>query len=69
MRTSIVIEKELLKKLIVIGGFRTKREAIQTAIEQFIARAEANALADMAGLVEFENGHIHTITKLEEEEP
>lgn len=68
MRTTIVIDEQLLKKLLEIGGFSTKKEAIRTAIERFIEQAERQKLVDMAGSVEFESGHLPKLVKLEDEE-
>ena len=68
MRTTVVIDELLLKKLIKVGGFRTMREAIQAAVERFIENAEREELVKMAGSVEFEENHLYTLRKLEEEE-
>jgi Arc/MetJ family transcription regulator len=68
MRTTVVIDELLLKKLIKIGGFKTMREAIQAAMERFIENAEREELVKMAGSVEFEKNHLHTLRKLEKEE-
>jgi Arc/MetJ family transcription regulator len=68
MRTTVVIDELLLKKLIKVGGFKTMREAIQAAIERFIENAEREELVKMAGSVEFEESHLHTLRKLEKEE-
>jgi hypothetical protein len=68
MRTTVVIDEVLLKKLLKVGGFKTMREAIQAAIERFIDQSEREELVKMAGSVEFENGHLHTLRELEKEE-
>ena len=68
MRTTVVIDELLLKKLIKVGGFRTMREEIQAAIERFIENAEREDLVKMAGSVEFERNHLHALRKLEKEE-
>ena len=38
------------------------------AVRARIEQAERQRLVDMAGKVEFEDGHLHTLVKLEDEE-
>lgn len=67
MRTTVVLDEELLERLRKVGGFRTRREAIATAIEEYVARKEREALAKMAGSVEFHEDHLHVVDELEEQ--
>lgn len=66
MRTTVVLEEALLERLQAVGRFRTRKEAIRTAIEEFVARKEREALAEMAGQVQFHDGHLHIIDESEE---
>jgi len=68
MRTTVVIEDKTFERLMELGGFKSKRQAIQTAINEFISRAERNALTEMAGEIEFEQDHLHTLHQLEDGE-
>jgi len=68
MRTTIILQDGLVERLVSVGGFRTRTAAIQTAIEEYIARRERQELAQMAGKVKFFDDHLHVLDKLEEEE-
>jgi Arc/MetJ family transcription regulator len=68
MRTTVIIDELLLKRLLQVGGFKTMREAIQAAIERFIENAEREELVKMAGSVAFEKDHLHALRGLEKEE-
>lgn len=66
MRTTVVLDDELLQRLQEVGRFSTRREAIRTAIEEYVARRERKALSEMAGSVEFHDDHLHIIDRLED---
>lgn len=68
MRTTINMNEQLLDRLVEVGGFRTRTEAIQAAVEEFITKREREALLDLAGKVEFAEGHLHVLNDLEVEE-
>jgi len=63
-----MIERELLDRLVEVGNFRTRKEAIRTAVAEFVRRKEREALLEMAGQVEFLPDHLHTLHGLEEDE-
>ena len=67
MRTTVVLDENLLQRLQEVGRFRTRREAIRTAIEEYVARRERRALSEMAGTVEFHENHLHIIDRLEDD--
>jgi len=69
MRTTLVIEDELLARLKAVGQFRSRKEAVEAAILEFVTRRERLALAAMKGKVEFFPDHLHVLDILEEEEP
>jgi metal-responsive CopG/Arc/MetJ family transcriptional regulator len=68
MRTTVVLDEALLDRLVKAGRFRTRREAIQAAIEEYVARREREALAEMGGTVEFCDDHLHILDELEEDQ-
>jgi len=61
------ISEQLLERLVEIGGFSTRTEAVRAAVEEFIRRREREALVESAGEVEFVEGHLHTLHRLEED--
>jgi len=69
MRTTLVIEDGLLARLDAIGKFKTRREAVEAAILEFVTRRERLALAAMKGKVKFFPDHLHVIDTLEGQEP
>lgn len=68
MRTTVVIDQELLDRLVEVGHFRTRKEAICTAVAEFVRRKEREALLEMAGQIEFLPDHLHTLHSLEDDE-
>lgn len=68
MRTSLIIDDALMERLIEAGGFRTRSEAIVTAVREYVERIERNRLAELRGRIEFEEGHLSRLGDLEREE-
>lgn len=58
MRTTVIVDEELLAHAVRAGGFKTKRDAIVTALEEFVSRRERAQLLDLVGTLEFEDGHL-----------
>ena len=52
MRTTLAINEDLLEEVKTLSGVRTKREAVQRALEEFIRRRKAKRLLDLEGKVE-----------------
>lgn len=52
MRTTLVINEELLKEVKVLSGAKTKKEAVEKALDEFIKRRKAKKLLDLEGKVE-----------------
>ncbi|MCL4458097.1 MAG: type II toxin-antitoxin system VapB family antitoxin [Nitrospirae bacterium] len=52
MRTTLVIDEELLKEAKVLSGAKTKKEAVEKALGEFIKRRKARKLLDLEGKVE-----------------
>jgi len=65
MRTTVVIDDGLMERVKRVGGFRTKHDAIVTALTEFLRRREQEALRAMHGQVEFEAGHLERLDALE----
>lgn len=52
MRTTLVIDEELLKEAKVLSGAKTKKEVVEKALGEFIKRRKARKLLDLEGKVE-----------------
>ena len=49
MRTNIVIEENLIRRAMRLAGVKTKREAVEVALRQFVKRADYHKLLALAG--------------------
>ncbi len=52
MRTTLTIDEKLLEEAKSLSGARTKKEAIEKALVEFIKRKKAKGLLDLEGKVE-----------------
>lgn len=54
MATNLDIDPRLLEKARRLGGHRTKRAAVQEALEEYVRRREQMKIIDLFGTVEFD---------------
>jgi len=52
MRTTLAINEKLLDEAKTLAGARTKKEAVEIALEEFIRKRKARKLLDLEGKVE-----------------
>ncbi|MGA1863772.1 MAG: type II toxin-antitoxin system VapB family antitoxin [bacterium] len=52
MRTTLAINEELLNEAKELSGARTKKEAIEVALAEFIRRRKAKKLLELEGKIE-----------------
>lgn len=52
MRTTLVIKEELLDEVKALSGAKTKKAAVEKALEEFIKRRKAKKLLDLEGKIE-----------------
>lgn len=52
MRTTLVIDEGLLKEAKSLSGAKTKKEAVEKALDEFIKRRKAKKLLELEGKVE-----------------
>ena len=52
MRTTLAINEELLEEVKALSGVRTKKEAVQKALEEFVKRRKARKLIDLEGKID-----------------
>jgi Arc/MetJ family transcription regulator len=57
MRTNIVIDDEMMRTAMEISGIRTKKEIVEQAIQEFVARRTRKNLADLRGKIRFADGY------------
>lgn len=54
MATNLAINEQLLNNALEIGGFRTKKDTVNAALEEFITRRNAEKVINLFGTVEFD---------------
>ena len=52
MRTTLAINEELLEEVKILLGVKTKKEAVEKALEEFVRRRKAKKLLDYEGKIE-----------------
>lgn len=52
MRTTLIINRKLLEEAKTISGAKTKKEAVERALEEFIKKEKAKKLLDLEGKIE-----------------
>jgi len=55
MATNLGIDDKLLNKAKRVGGFRTKKETVTVALEEFIQRREQRKILKYLGTFDFRN--------------
>lgn len=57
MATNLAINDALLNKALEIGGFRSKKDTVNAALEEFIRRRNAEELINLFGKVDYANDY------------
>ena len=52
LRTTLTINEELLEEAKTLSGAKTKKEAIEIALEEFVRREKSKKLVELEGKVE-----------------
>lgn len=52
MRTTLDIKEDLLNEAKALSGARTKKEAVESALQEFIRKRKVRKLLDLEGKVE-----------------
>ncbi len=53
MRTNIILNDELLKKAMEIAGVKTKKEAVEIALKEFVENHSRKKLSELRGKISF----------------
>jgi Arc/MetJ family transcription regulator len=59
MATNLLIDDALLNEAKELGGFRTKRETVDSALREFVRRRKRLELLNLRGLIEFDPEYDH----------
>ena len=62
MRTNIVIDDDLINEAISLTGIRTKRELVNLALQELVAKRKKKDLFKLAGQIEFSDDFDHKKT-------
>jgi len=57
MATNLAINDQLLKDALEIGGFRSKKDTVNAALEEFIKRRKTEDVINMFGKIEFDENY------------
>ena len=57
MATNLAINDQLLTNALEIGGFRTKKDTVNAALEEFIHRRRAEDVISLFGKIEFDEDY------------
>jgi len=65
MRTSIVLDEQLVQEAFELTGARTKRELVHIALQELVRSRKKKPLTDLAGRIRFQSSFDHkTMRKL-----
>lgn len=59
MPTNLAINDQLLSYALEIGGFRTKKDTVNAALEEFIQRRKAEDLISLFGKIDYDTNYDH----------
>jgi Arc/MetJ family transcription regulator len=57
LRTNIDINNDLMQRAMLLSGSKTKKEAVELAMTEFVERRTRKNLADLRGKIEFAEGY------------
>ena len=69
MRTTLALRGELLEEVKALSGAKTKKDAVERALEEFVRRRKARKLLDLEGKIELSFGLKQFIGKRKRDVP
>lgn len=57
MATNLAIDDALLNQALEIGGFRSKKDTVNAALEEFIKRRKAEDVINLFGKIEYADSY------------
>jgi len=59
MATNLAINDALLDKALELGGYKSKKDTVNAALEEFIRRRKAEELVNLFGTIEYDTDYNH----------
>lgn len=69
MRTTLAIDEKLLDEAKTLSGAKTKREAVEIALNAFVRKKKARKLLDLEGKVELSNNLKELLSRSKKDVP
>ncbi len=63
MRTNIVIDDQLMKQAMRVSGLSTKKEVVNSALQEFVERRMRKDLADLQGKIAFDGAYDYKVLR------
>jgi len=57
MATNLAINEDLLDKALELGGYKSKKDTVNAALEEFIRRRNAKELVNLFGKIEYDDSY------------
>jgi hypothetical protein len=57
MATNLSIDETLLKDALEIGGYKSKKDTVNAALEEFIRRRKAEEVITLFGTIEYDKNY------------
>jgi len=57
MATNLALDDELLNEALKLGGLKTKRETVNTALAEFVQRRRASEIIELFGTVPYDDDY------------
>jgi len=57
MATNLAIDDRLLNEALKIGGYKSKKDTVNAALEEFIRRRKTNDLINIFGTIEYDQSY------------
>jgi len=57
MATNLAINEDLLDKALELGGYKSKKDTVNAALEEFIRRRNARELVNLFGKIEYDDSY------------
>lgn len=54
MRTSLKLDDKLIDETVKLGNFKSKQQAVNTALAEFVQRRQRLRILDLAGKIKFD---------------
>ena len=54
MATNVEIDPNLIQRALLLGGRRTKREVIEEALQEYVARREQQQIVSLFGTIDYD---------------